>query len=101
LSEFTNNKMKKTLRFYIFDGGYSVSWHHYEILQGKYNTTHQNISPPAAATPWDDSLDNGPNALLIEITLNHWEWDSGSFWMTLRLWDAKVDFVQLIITPFA
>ncbi len=90
-----------TLRVFIFDGGYSTTWHHYLVQSGETNTSYQNVSPPAVSTAWDDNADNGPDALQIDILLPSWAWSTGDFWITLRLWDAKVDLVQLIMTPNA
>ncbi len=101
VGSFTPTGYTATLRIFIFDGGYSTTWHHYLIQIGKTNSSYQDVSPPAVSTAWDDGADNGPTALQIDITLKSNEWSTGSFWVTLRLWDAKVDQVQLIITPNA
>ncbi len=98
---YNPNDYTATLRVYLFDGGYSTTWHHYMILKGQDNSSYEDVSPPAESTPWDDNADNGPNAMQLDILLASNEWTSGTFWISLRLWDAKIDQIQLIITPNA
>jgi hypothetical protein len=87
------------LWFYTQQGDYSTSWHHYEVLQGAYNTSHQDNAPGS----WPGLVDFGNHG---KSGLVRWlsapvpvSWiTSDSFDVTLRLWNARLDTVELRTT---
>jgi hypothetical protein len=84
-----------SLRFYTQQGSYSdTGWHHYEVLEGAFDDTDQdrNMEVP----PWPGVVDFGSGFvgwLSEPIPLS---WITGdSFDVTLRLWNARIDAVEL------
>jgi len=88
------------LRFYAQQGGYvSEDWHHYEILEGAFKSTHEDTSPPSG---WPGLVDLGSHAnnevvgwVQASIPMS-WITDD-SFDVTLRLWNARIDKVELSV----
>ncbi len=88
------------LWFYTQQGDYSTNWHHYELLQGASNPSHQDVGP----TGWPGLVDFGNHG---NSGLVGWlsapvpsSWITGnSFDITLRLWNARLDTVELRVTP--
>jgi len=83
------------LAFYTQQGGYTTTWHHYEILQGAYNPTHQDIGPTVAGLVdfGNHGANNTVGWLTEPVPLG---WITGdSFDVTLRLWNARIDTVEL------
>lgn len=101
---YSNIKTAK-LRFYAQKGDYwRNNWHHYQILPGAKNTTNQDYGfaeqgpdPSAGLTSFgsDDSIFKG--WLEADVPL---AWiNSDSFDITLRMWNARLDQVQLVANP--
>ena len=88
------------LWFYTQQGDYSTSWHHYEVLEGASNPSHQDVGP----TGWPGLVDFGNHG---KSGLVGWlsapvpsSWITGnSLDITLRLWNARLDTVELRVTP--
>jgi len=93
------NILSAQLAFYTQQGDYTYSWwHHYEVLPGAMNPTHQDTDP--VVTGLVDFGNHGNSGLvgwLYEpIPL---AWITGdSLDVTLRLWNARIDQVQLLAT---
>jgi len=86
------------LRFYTQQGGYiSEDWHHYEIVEGAFNSMHEDTSPPSGWPGLVDlgSRDNNQVVGWIEASIpKSWITDD-SFDVTLRLWNARIDKIEL------
>ena len=89
------------LWFYTQQGAYSnLGWHHYELLPGAFNPTHQDDGALAMLPGMVDFGGHGSNGLvgwLSEPILGAWI-SSDSLNVTLRLWNARVDKVELRAT---
>jgi len=86
------------LRFYTQQGAYvDPSWHHYEVLEGAFKAAHED-SPPSPGWPGlVDFGDHGNNEVvgwLSEPIPLSWITDD-SFDVTLRLWNARIDKIEL------
>ena len=86
------------LAFYTEQGDYGVhdpTWHHYEILEGAFNPTHQDIGPTVAGLV--DFGNHGNSGLVGWLTEPvPMTWINGNdFDVTLRLWNARIDQVEL------
>ena len=86
------------LAFYTQQGDYGVydaTWHHYEILEGAFNPTHQDIGPTVAGLV--DFGDHGNSGLVGWLTEPvPMAWITGNdLDLTLRLWNARIDQVEL------
>ncbi len=90
-----------TLRFYLQKGNYTPSnptWEHYQVLQGAFNATNQDASAGAPG-----SIDYYPTGTLAANTTVGWieyalpnAWiTSDNYNVTLRLWNARIDRVEL------
>ncbi|HZV47169.1 MAG TPA: Ser-Thr-rich GPI-anchored membrane family protein, partial [Thermodesulfovibrionales bacterium] len=97
---YSPSEYKATLRFYAQRGGYSTAqWNHYIILQGDRNPTYQDADWEAVANdPKVKSL-GGSSGSWFEEELPASYWNSGSFWVTLRMWNVRVDAVELVLIP--
>jgi hypothetical protein len=95
------------LRFYLQKGDYSGEdngWEHYEVLEGAFNTTHQDVAPFGLNESVVDLFPGGTYALNYtigwvdaEIPLS---WiTSNDLDVTLRLWNARIDKVELAANP--
>jgi hypothetical protein len=98
-----DNIASAELWFYTEQGDYNTSWHHYQILEGAYNTSHQD-DPPSGWAGLVDFGDHGKSGLvgwLSEPVPISWITTGGdnSFDITLRLWNARIDRVELHIIP--
>jgi len=90
------NIVSAQLAFYTKQGDYWRSdWHHYEILQGALNPTHEDSGPGVGI----DFGGGFPGWLYEPIPL---AWittpASNNFDITLRLWNARIDKVELLAT---
>ena len=97
-----------TLRFYTQKGAYGdygpsqLLWQHYEILEGAYNDTHEDLSPIGGI-----GIDFGKGTILASnLTIRWLESDIPVSWITaddfdvtLRLWNARIDKVELSVSP--
>lgn len=89
------------LAFYTQQGAYATSWHHYEVLQGAMNPAHEDIAPvpgtPASLVDFGNHGSNGLVGWLYAPIPSAWITGDG-FNVTLRLWNARIDQVQLLAT---
>jgi hypothetical protein len=83
------------LRFYAQQGTYiNPAWHSYEILEGAFNTTDEDTYPSSGMV---DFGDYGNNYLIgwLETPIPMSWITSKTFDVTLRLWNARIDKVEL------
>lgn len=87
------------LRFYTQQGNYvDTTWHHYEILPGAFNAADEDSHP--VPTAWPGLVDFGAygnNSLvgwLSQPIPLSWITNE-TFDVTLRLWNARIDEVEL------
>jgi len=97
------NIVSAELWFYAEQGNYvRPQWHHYEILEGPFNPTHQDVpegmDPPIPDLPGIvDFGDHGNDTLvgwLAEPIPQTWI-TADRFEITLRLWNVRLDTVEL------
>jgi len=91
------NVVSAELAFYTQQGDYhNTAWHHYQILEGAFNDTNEDDGPDTAVGHTDFGS-YGPSGLVGWITEPvPVSWITGNdFEMTLRLWNARVDQVEL------
>lgn len=91
------------LWFYTQQGDYvRREWHHYEVLEGAFNPTHQDV--PAGMVPPIPNLpgivdfgDHGYSGLVGWLSEPlPLSWINGdSFDVTLRLWNVRLDTVEI------
>ncbi len=95
-----NNILSADLRFYSQKGNYGeTSWGHYAILQGAFNPLDQDKDPIDAVGPIVDFGSAAPNATVdwLQGAISP-SWITGdSFDVTLRLWNVRVDRVELLV----
>ena len=83
-----------TLRFYLKDGTYSKKWRHYKVYDDyKDNSECIDTSPPCGGSPSFKNKFEG----WIEVPLDDSYWDDGE--LSIRLWDALIDKVELYLEP--
>jgi hypothetical protein len=89
------------LCFYVEQGMYTRTWHHYEVLPGLLNPLDQDTGPPGATGPIVDFGDHGANGLVGWLTaqLPAGSVNGNNVELTLRLWNARVDQVKLCAVP--
>jgi len=96
LSTFAGNPDDLKLSFYVQQGDYvDASWRHYQVLPGAFNATNEDLNPFAAT-----------GAIQFRAGFEGWICEplpagavSGSSAnVTLRLWNARIDQVQLATT---
>ncbi len=97
-----DNIASAELAFYTKQGGHGhrPDWHHYEVLQGAFNPTHEDLPPPMGV----DFGGHGNYGLVGWLTQPiPLSWITGgasnSFDITLRLWNAQIDTVQIWAEP--
>lgn len=83
-----------TLRFYLKGAERSVDWHHYKVYDNyKDNSECEDSDPPCGGSAsFADSFEGW-----IEVPLDDSYWDDGE--MSIRLWDAYIDKVELYLVP--
>lgn len=90
------------LWFYAQQGNYDrPEWHHYEILEGPFNPTHQDVplgmDPPIPNLPgivdFGSHDNNGLVGWLVEPIPQMWI-TADHFDITLRLWNVRLDTVE-------
>jgi hypothetical protein len=89
------------LKFYTQKGSYgNNAWQHYEVLEGAFNKTHQDNSPGGGIGTDFGSL-YMPNQLVgwLEEDIDVAWITSDTFDVTLRLWNARIDKVELEVNP--
>ena len=102
------------LRFFLQKGDYATvdgsagfsstrnAWEHYQVLPGAFNPTNQDIGPTTLSGSVVDFGGAGtlaPNAIVGWLTVGiDTAWiTSDSFDVTLRLWNARIDAVELSV----
>lgn len=99
-----------TLRFFTQKGNYANAtgsfnairngWQHFEVLEGGYNPTDQDFDPNSATGPIVDFGDGSvldPNTTVgwLEASIDPLWITDDTFEVTLRLWNARIDRVEL------
>lgn len=100
-----NNITGMLLRFYTQKGGYgNRGWQHYQVLEGAFNSTNEDVGMGAAGST---DFGNG-NVIAANRTIGWVEesidldWlASDDFNVTLRLWNARIDRVELEVSTSA
>ena len=92
---YSPSEYKAVLRFYAQRGGYDDQWNHYIILQGDKNPTYQDADWEAVANDPNVKSLGGSGGSWFEEELPNSYWNSDSFWVTLRMWNVRVDAVEL------
>lgn len=94
-----NNIGSATLRFYTQQGNYDVSWHHYQVLQGAFNPLNQDLAP-TGLPGLTDFGNYGKNGLVgwLEAPVPVSWMTANNFDITLRLWNARIDYIELQAT---
>lgn len=106
-----------TLRFYTQKGDYATidgtqpfdndrnAWEHYQVLEGAFNTTNEDFGPTNPGIVGTLVDFGGAGVLNPNFTVGWLEqsidinWiTSNSFDVTLRLWNARIDAVELSVT---
>ena len=93
------------LRFYVQKGDYVPTftgqvWEHYQVLQGAFNSTNQDFGAYYAPGnidfyPTGDAADNQTIGWISSTIDLSWV-ASDNFDATLRLWNARIDRVELV-----
>jgi hypothetical protein len=92
VSGYSTANYDATLRFYLRDGGYSTAWHHYKVYGTfKDNSECYDVAPSSCGGN-PESFANGFEGW-IEEPLDGSIWEDG--FLSLRIWDARVDKVEL------
>jgi hypothetical protein len=104
-----SNVASAELWFYAQQGNYfPPEWHHYEILQGAFNPTHQDVplgmDPPIPDLPGIvDFGSHGNNGLVgwLAAPIPPTWITADQFDITLRLWNVRLDTVEFrpILVP--
>jgi len=95
-----SNISSATLRFYTQQGAYpNLDWHHYQVLQGAFNPSYQDNSP----TGWSGLINfgnYGSNGLVgwLEAPVPVSWITTNNFDVTLRLWNARINYIELQTT---
>jgi PKD repeat protein len=99
-NEYDPSEYTAVLRFYAKKGSYwNGQWYHYIILKGEKNPKYQDADWEAVSNdPNVHSISNSGGSWFEEVLPSSY-WNSGSFWVTLRMWNVKVDAVELVIIP--
>jgi tetratricopeptide (TPR) repeat protein len=90
------------LRRFVQHGAYGElphgdsRWNHYLALPGKQNPDYQDSVP--FNVPNVKTIDYSTGKW-IEIELSPQFWSEGKVWVTLRMWNIRVDAVELVLTP--
>ncbi|RLG69902.1 MAG: hypothetical protein DRO04_02685, partial [Candidatus Iainarchaeum archaeon] len=79
------------VRFYIRDGGYSDTWHHYKIYDA-YRSNSECTDVPPWNCPNAKSFTDGYEGWIEEQIPDSY-WDDGD--LSIRIWDASVDRVEI------
>jgi tetratricopeptide (TPR) repeat protein len=97
VGDWSYQNYRAVLRAFVQHGDDRLErWNHYLALPGKQNPDYQD------AIPFDV-----PNAQVIDYSTGKWIeieltpkfWSEGVIWVTLRLWNIRVDAVELVLTP--
>lgn len=100
-----------TLRFFTQKGDYAHAlgypyspgrneWQHYEVLPGAFNPLDQDVAPGGATGPivdfgYSSILDPNITIGWLEASINPLWITDDTFEVTLRLWNARIDKVEL------
>ena len=97
-----NNVASATLRFYAQRGSYhEYNWEHYLVQEGYKNSGYEDSSPGSFCTDLypGGERNAGYNFGWVEETISlDWITDN-DFDVTLRLWNIRLDKVELEVTP--
>lgn len=74
----------------------NATWNHYLAIPGKQNPDYQDSDP--FSVPNTQTIDYSAGKW-IEIELTPKFWSDEDIWVTLRLWNIRVDAVELIMVP--
>ena len=91
-------------RAYLQKGAYNTSWQHYQVLPGLMNPTNQDTNPPAPGSIVHP-VSLSPNQTVgwvdfdIDVTEAGYTQGDGNVALTLRLWNWRVDAVELTAVP--
>jgi len=93
------------LAFFLRQGGYDASWRHYEILEGIENPQDEDAAPTGGHS-YPPHNPTGPLVSFDPALGEQWVVDSvdmawvdgDGLWLTLRLWNAQVDVIELRAT---
>jgi hypothetical protein len=72
------------------------NWQHYIILQGDQNNAYENGGPPGLAVEFAETEVPSGTLILLEVQVAPSMIVNG--WVTIRLWNARVDYVELELT---
>ena len=99
-NEYDPSEYTAVLRFYAKKGSYwNKQWYHYIILKGEKNPKYQDADWEAVSNdPKVHSISNSGGSWFEEVLPGSY-WNSGSFWVTLRMWNVKIDAVELVLIP--
>lgn len=94
---------RAVLRAFVQHGSYGLfprdgddRWDHYLTLPGQQNPDYQDVDPFNVPNA---EVINHSTGKWIEIELSPKFWSEGVIWVTLRLWNIRVDAVELVLTP--
>lgn len=104
------NLTSASLRFYVQKGDYATldgtaaynanrnAWEHYQVLEGAFNATNQDASAGATGST-AFSTGAAQNTIIgwISAPINLAWFTSDSFDVTLRLWNARIDRIELVV----
>lgn len=89
---------KLKLRFYAQHGGYRDNfWNHYILQRGKENQADNDSVPPTKVSG-TKTIDFSAGKW-IEVDVPQSYWADNELWLTLRLWNIRVDALQLSLIP--
>ena len=106
---------KLVLRVYLQKGNYDahggdIAWEHYQLLPGLFNPTNEDINPITQGGP--EVLDHLPDGTLPANEVVGWVdfvfdattdpmyvLPNGNIGLTLRLWNWRVDAIELVPGP--
>lgn len=93
-SDYSPDDYNATLRLrampMVSPGAWSTNC--YNVTSGYKDSTHQDSSP---SLTYCIDMGNSQTWQWFEYSLPSSDWSQGSFWLTLRLWDARIDYVEL------
>jgi hypothetical protein len=99
--DYLNNIHEVTLKFYLQTGSYAdltaagSAWHHYQVLEGAFNGFNQDLGALGATGAVSFDYDAYAEGGWIKAQVDPSWVISDAFDITLRLWNAKLDAVEL------
>lgn len=104
------------LRFYVQKGAYATldgtagfsslnnSWQHYQLLEDAFNPTNEDSSPfNAGIIDFGEGIEFAQNSVIgwVSASVDTAWITSNDFDITLRLWNARIDRIELAVTQVA